>query len=440
MKTIQNVKIEKIVFKGLGLGHAENKTIFVQQAIPGDIVDVQVINEKKETVLSSPIKYTKKSEHKIDSPCEAFGKCGGCDWVDVEYSHQLELKRDILIDLFGDTVDEDKILPVIASPQKTDYRNKAFQPVQDVKGKIRIGMFEKKSHRVIQHRNCSLQPDIFDNIFREVKKYLVDSNAKVYDEKTHKGNVRHIGVRYSENLNEIIVIIVTKNRKLPFTQQLQKTLLSKYPNIVGIVQSINSDQKNKILGDDEKIIYGRRYLNDKLADVKYQVGYDSFYQINSSTTELLYDAIKDNIEDEKIIDAYCGAGTISLFIANKANRVVGIDSNTSSIENANKNAKLNAINNCRFILGKVEDEISKLSLDNFDTIIFDPPRKGIDNSILDKVVESKINKIIYISCNPSTQKRDLLFLRKKGYNIDKIQPFDMFPQTWHIENLVILSR
>ncbi|MEA1973763.1 MAG: hypothetical protein U9N34_10805, partial [Candidatus Cloacimonadota bacterium] len=240
MKSIQAVKIEKIVFKGLGLAHSNNETLFVQQTIPGDILDVNIINQKKNSILAEPKKFHQKSKYKSKAKCEVFGKCGGCDWLDVEYHHQLKLKRDMLVDLFSDIVDESAISEVIPSPQRTNYRNKVFQPVQKIDGKIEIGMFEKRSHKVIQHRNCYLQPDFFDKVFADVKEYLIKSNAKIYDEKNHQGNVRHLGIRNSKNNNEFILIIVTKNRKLAFTKQLVKSMTEKYPNLVGIVQNINS--------------------------------------------------------------------------------------------------------------------------------------------------------------------------------------------------------
>jgi 23S rRNA (uracil1939-C5)-methyltransferase len=262
-----------------------------------------------------------------------------------------------------------------------------------------------------------------------------------YKEETHSGNIRHIGFRVSRN-NEIIVIIVTKKSRLAFTNGLIRTLIENYPTITGIVQNINPTRGNTIVSEHDKLLFGEAHFFEDVLGLKFKVNYQSFFQVNLKIADLLFQFIIQHLQKKDIvIDAFCGIGIIALLIAKSVTKVIGIESNKQAYKDALENAAINSVENVSFSLGKVEELLANLlQNDVVNTIIFDPPRKGLDASILEIVCQSNIEKIIYISCDPLTQKRDVASLLKENFSIEEIQPFDMFPHTFHIENVIILKR
>ncbi len=439
MRIIKELKIEKLVYKGLGLGFENSQPVFVSNAVPGDVLDVLVISTRRQVSFAKIEKIIKSSTQRIQPECEVFGKCGGCDWLCISYDDQLKFKQEIVEDIFKN-VEIEKINKIIASG-KEPYRNKSFFPIAKRDGKPITGMFESRSHNVIPHKKCSLQPEFFDDICNKVMSYIEASKMQVYNERNHAGNARHIGIRYAIGTNEIMVILVTRNRKIPFSKQLVRVLCESYPNIVGIIQNINPDKTNVILGDDEKILFGRDFIKEQIGKIKFKLNYKSFFQVNTKQAEKMYEFVKQSIsEGSHVIDAYCGVGSIGLFLSDKAAKVIGIENNVKAVQNAKKNAKLNNIDNCEFVAGYVETELPKILKNNkIDTIIFDPPRKGLEQRIIDNI-PSEIRKIIYISCDPMTQVRDIKLMIEKGFAPKEMQPIDMFPHTFHIENVIILER
>lgn len=435
---ISNLKIEKLVYQGYGLGFADSNPVFVLNAVPGDVVDVQVDYQKGKSRFASIKNIIQTSLQRIEPGCEVFGDCGGCDWLELHYETQLEAKNEIVSEIFRNVpiVETRKI---IASPQQFHYRNKSYFPISESGGEPVIGMFARNSHDVITHEQCRLQPQIFDEIIAEFISYLKASHILIYNEKTGKGTARHLGIRYSEITGEIIIIFVTKTRKIPFTNQLVRVLTQKFPQIVGIVQNINPNRTNVILGDDEKILFGRDHIFEQIGQNMFKLNYKSFFQVNSKIAEKMYEFVKSNLMQSKnIIDAYCGVGSIGIYVSDIVENVTGIENNQNAVEDARKNTNLCKQNNCRFLVGNVEDVLPDLE-ENFDTIIFDPPRKGLDGKIISAIPEYT-SKIIYISCDPTTQQRDVAKFLAKGFEAKVMQPFDMFPNTYHIENVIVLER
>ncbi|MDD3050180.1 MAG: 23S rRNA (uracil(1939)-C(5))-methyltransferase RlmD [Candidatus Cloacimonetes bacterium] len=440
---INSLKIEKIVSQGHGLAYADGKPVFVQSGLTGDVVDLEVIHETGKAIFGRILAYHQHSEFYSEPKCEVFGICGGCDWLNMKYSRQLLVKEQLLRDTFSQLTENCDIFHnICASPQEDHYRNKVFLPVSKKKKDILFGMFARKTHEVIPHQNCRLHKTILENIADDIINYVRKSNLEIYNELNQTGNLRHIGFRVVEKSGEIVVVLVTKNSKLPFSKQLVRSLTDKYPQVVGIIQNINPKQTNRITGDDSKIIFGRPFLYDSIGEIKLKLHYLSFFQINNLLTECLYQEIEDNIfSGDSVIDAFSGVGTIGLFIAKKANQVVFIESNTQACSDAEDNIKLNNQTNCTVINGKVEEQIQALIKEqNFNTVIFDPPRKGLDSKTIKAITESGIQKIIYVSCNPATQVRDLKEFLNSGYKLTKVRPFDMFPHTHHLENLAILQK
>lgn len=439
MRIIKELKIEKLVYKGFGLGFENSQPVFVSNAVPEDVLDVQVISTRRQVSFAKIEKVIKSSPKRIEPDCEVFGKCGGCDWLNISYDDQLKYKQEIVEEIFQN-IEIEKINKIIASG-KEPYRNKSFFPVAKKDGKPITGMFESRSHNVIPHKKCSLQPPLFDDICEKVISYIEASKMQVYNDRNHAGNARHIGIRYAEKTNEIIVILVSRNRKIPFSKQLVRILCESYPNIVGIIQNINPDKTNVILGDDEKILFGRDFIYEQIGKTKFKLNYKSFFQVNTKQAERMYEFVKHSVsEGSHVIDAYCGVGTIGLYMAGKTAKVIGIENNVKAVQDAKENAKLNKIDNCKFVAGYVETELPKILKNNeINTIIFDPPRKGLEHRIIDSI-PPEIKKIIYISCDPMTQIRDIKLMMEKDFMPKEMQPFDMFPHTFHIENVIILER
>mgnify|MGYP006278910807 CR=1 FL=1 len=440
MQEIKNIKIEKAVYNGYGLAHANNKTILIENVLPADIVDVRIYKDKKKVRFAKPTKFRRKSRHHIPIKCNSFGKCGGCNWLNAKYESQLEFKQCITAEIFN-KIDPQKIENIQASPEIYNYRNKSFLPVSEKLSEPIFGMFAKETHSVITHEHCYLHPNIFEEIALNVLNYIKSEKIDIYDEKSHKGNLRHIGFRISANKKELLLILVTKNKKLPRIKEFTKLIRAKFPIIKGIIQNINKAKTNKILGNKEKIHYGKPFFKETINEKVYKINYKSFLQINTKLTEKLYDYVLSNIESgTRLIDAFSGIGTIGISLADKCKKIIFIEYSSKACADTVENCKFNQIPDEKYLImnGKVENKINEAIRHQPETIIFDPPRKGIDKKTLESVMNKAIPKIIYISCNPMTQARDIKILQTK-YNLEKIKPFDMFPQTYHIENVAILK-
>ena len=431
------VTIEELIYKGYGLAHDQGKVLLIPYSVPQQTVLYQNVSEKKNYCIAKIDKIVTESSYTRDKKCSAFGSCGGCQWLHIKYSFQKQSKKDIIQSIFKFA--SVTINSIIFSESEFHYRNKVFFPVGQKGSVFFYGIFKSGTHQIVTHSNCELIPPIFDQIAQEIMSYLKEVKETAYQEETHSGNVRHIGFRINKKGN-ILVIIVTRKRKLSFTKQLVRMICSKFSSVTGIIQNIQPQKGNTILGDDHKLLYGSDFFIDTIGHIKYNLNYKSFFQINHDIAEKLFSFLHSKINnDEIVIDAYCGVGAISLSLASKAKKIIGIELNPHAINDAQKNAELNDIVNADFFSGKVEDILPEIKLKSIDTIIFDPPRKGLDSKIIEFLSSFLIKKLIYVSCHPQTQKRDVLRLQNIGYKIIEIQPFDMFPQTYHIENVIIMN-
>lgn len=432
---VENIRIEKLVNQGYGLGYYEGNTLFIPYVLPGDLVDVEITKTKKAVWFGTPIKIVESNYAHRTELCEVTEKCGGCDWLFVPYHKQLEFKQQIIEDTFKRREKDNVIKPIIACTPNKQYRNKSYLPVGIKKGEINIGMYERKSHTIIPFLHCQLLPECYEAIYLVLMDYIHKSKIEIYNELTTKGNLRYVGIRSNQDNSEILVFLITKNRKLPFSNQLVRDILSVSERIVGVVQNINPEATNNVLGTENKILTGKDYLQYRIGKNTFRVSLQSFLQVNRNQIESLYQIVKDNIEaGSTVVDAYSGTGTIGIHVADKAKKVYCIESNETAHNDAVINANQNNIENVEFKNAKVEDLIKELTNDKkIDTIIFDPPRKGLDSTIIDVTTKAKIKQIIYVSCNPATLQRDITAFIDNGYRIDFIQPVDMFPHTYHIE-------
>jgi 23S rRNA (uracil1939-C5)-methyltransferase len=465
---IHYLSIEKVAMHGYGIGYHEGKTVFVPFTMPGDCVNVQIRIEKSKVIFGTVLEYIDASELGIIPACDAFGgehPCGGCDWLMAPYRTQVYWKTELIKEVFGQLGCAELVGKTVGSPQTQFYRNKSFLPVGMVsetpdrmqgdeyppaqqmdiyaakQKQISFGMFERYSHSVIPHRQCLLQPPVMDAILNEIMAFAHTVKLEAYDEASHNGVLRHVGIRTNQAGDEIVIILVTRTARFPFTNQLVRNLTTSFPAIVGIIQNINRNVGNVIMGTEDKLLYGTAYLHESIGQTRYRIHYQSFFQINAGTTALLYKHLLSCLSPEDcVLDAYCGIGSIGLFIAPAVKHVVGIEEFAPAIADAEYNQHLNGISNAVFQIGKVEDILpAMMEQHSFTTVILDPPRKGVERSALEALVKHQIPQIIYVSCNPMTVARDIRILLENGYTVCDIQPFDMFPQTWHIETVVRLQ-
>ena len=438
MQKISQLKIEKLVFKGYGLGFDHHTPVFVSNTVPGDVVEVTLDYRKGDCLFASISEIVSPSPERIAAGCEVFGTCGGCDWLTLTYQDQLKYKQIITDEIFH-KISVEKVLPICGCAFPDFYRNKGFFPVSQQNGIPIVGMYAKKTHDVIPHEHCLLHPEMFDRIIEVFRQYLMASRLPVYDEKTGHGNIRHLGIRYSATSGELLIVLVTKSRKLPFSHQLVRVLQENFPNLTGVVQNINPHSTNVILGEEDKIIFGRDHIFTELAGKRFKLNYKSFFQINEQTAKNLIEFIRTEVSGN-ILDAYCGVGSIGIALADQAEKVIGIENNPAAVNDATRNAEINLLSNCHFICDDVEQKLPEIcQKEQINTIIFDPPRKGLAASIITKL-PPQITKIIYISCDPKTQARDVEKLISSGFVAGSRRAFDMFPHTYHIENVVILER
>jgi 23S rRNA (uracil1939-C5)-methyltransferase len=440
---IQSLKVEKIVYKGLGLGYHNRTPVFVYQGLPGDDAAVRVIHKRGEVFFAEIFSYNKRSEYQVPVPCEVFKDCGGCDWLHVAYKDQLRFKQEIVREFFEQfTADKNMISRIIASEKINFYRNKIYLPVGETEYGLTAGIFARRSHRIITHKRCYLQPENSEKIIACSLELLAKANVTWYDEKKGRGTLKYLGLRYSEHEDRFVFIIVTNTMKLPFSKTIAGGLAEKFPRIAGVVQNINEGQSNRILGDKTKILWGRDFLTEKIGEITFKTQYLSFFQINTAQTKNILDYLKKELGSEDVvIDAYSGIGAIGIYIADKVKKVICLEQLQQAVTDGQENCRINGVDNCRFICTQVEKELGYLlGKASADVIILDPPRKGVEKGVIEDIAQSPIRKIIYISCDIATQKRDVELLIRKGFMVKKIQPFDMFPHTYHIENLVIMTR
>ncbi len=429
--TIENLLIEKMTINGFGIGYHESKTAFVVGGIKGDIVNAKIYHSKKNLLFTQIESFAKKSKLRTEkTDCKYCNICGGCIWLDVSYENQLKLKQSSMEELFS----EYEIEKIVSSPKNSHYRNKSFFPIS---ADGTIGMFEKNSHNVINSQDCILHPKVFHEIISEVEEYIKKSKVKIYDEKRDTGSLKSVGFKINE-LGEILVILVAKNKKLPFIKTLVSNLKEKFPQIRGIV--LNTNKTSEVLGNENTTLDGQDFLLYKIKNKVFKVDANSFFQINLAQTEKLYDFVKNCVEgNSTVIDAYSGVGTIGIYLADKLKTVYCVEENPFSIKNLQENIRMNSCENVKFSHEKVENFLNNLQIaGKADWTIFDPPRSGLDKSIIEKC--DAIPRIIYISCNPVTLLRDVQRLENIGFAVKKIQPFDMFPYTHHIETVAILEK
>lgn len=411
-----------------GVGKYENYIVFSRYVLPNETWNIKIKSINKNIIQGLPIKPLELSKERINQICPNFPKCGGCDSLHLDYDNQINYKlnylKETLKKVGNITNDIDKI---IKSDNQYYYRNKVQMPFND----NTYGFYESNTNNIIKTNNCFIHFKINNDIYNDISNLLINNPL----------DLRHIVIRNSYYYQDIMIIFIL--RKKQDIKNIITPLLNKYQNIKSIYININNTNSNVIFGDKEYLIYGEKTIKDKILNLDYLISPKSFFQINNLQTEKLYQEainLANLSKNNNVIDAYCGIGTISLSLSKYVNKVYGIEIVEDAIKDANKNKVLNNINNVDFILGKSEDVIPNLlKYNKIDILFVDPPRKGLDSKLVNTILNNHINKIIYISCNPATLARDLKLL-SNNYNINNITMVDMFPNTKHVESVVLMSR
>ena len=440
-------KIIDISHDGKGILKPWGYTVFTQGGIIGDEVSVKIIETKKNYAIGKTMAIDEPSKHRVEPMCKISNICGGCQLQELDYGTQLQIKtnkvKNDLVKIGG--LDDVIIHDTIGMKEPYRYRNKVQIPVGREKGETVIGFYKKGSHVIANTNTCIIQHEIADKAIEAVRKYMKEFNIEPYDAKTGQGHIRHIIVKTSFETKDTMVIIVTNKEHLPNKNQLLDRLKRAIPELKSLIHNINNKKTNIVMGIKTRVIYGEDHIIDYIGDLKFKISGESFFQVNPVQTEVLY---KKALEyaglkgDEIVFDIYCGIGTISLLLAQKSKKVYGIESVKEAIVDAKENAKINGINNVEFHCGNAEEVFPELYSKGIkaDVVVVDPPRKGCDTSVLDTIIKMQPEKVVYVSCNPSTLARDLKYLSQNGFEALEVQPVDMFPQGVHVEVIVGIQR
>ena len=432
-------------FEGEGIAKINDFTIFVPNAIKGEKVKILIVKVLKSYGYGKIIDLLEKSIDRVESDCNTYKRCGGCSLRHIKYEKTLEMKQNAVQSLVN------KILKNKIEVQKTlgmenpyYYRNKAQYPVgKNSEGKAQIGVFANRTHEIIPIQECYIQNKKSQEVAKFVIEFINANNISVYNEKTRKGLVRHIVTKVGVKTNEIMCVIVINGKEIPKEKELVTEVTKKFPEVKTIVKNINTQNTNVVMGKENIVIYGSGYIKDQLGKYIFKISPHSFYQVNPIQAENLYNIVVQaaNISKNDIVfDLYCGIGTISLFMAQYAKKVYGIEIVEQAIQDAKENAKINNIENAEFIAGDVEnvlDDLINVKKVIPDVIMIDPPRKGMDNKSVENILNIKPKKLVYISCNPATLVRDLAKFEEE-YEVKTIKPVDMFPFTSHVECVAVL--
>lgn len=442
------LEIEDCGIDGEGIGKADGFTVFVKDAVIGDTVTAKIIKAKKNYGYGRLMEVLKPSPYRVELKCEFARQCGGCQLQALSYDQQLVFKTNKVkghLERIGGFTDI-PMEPIIGMDELFHYRNKAQFPVgRNKEGKIVTGFYAGRTHNIIENRDCALgvaeNKEVLDRVIAHMEKYGIEP----YNEATGKGLVRHVLIRYGYFTKEVMVCLILNGNKIPKEELLVKSLCE-IPGMTSITINVNKKRSNVILGEEICLLWGQEYITDRIGDISYQISPLSFYQVNPMQTQKLYAKALEYADlhgQETVWDLYCGIGTISLFLAQKAKFVRGVEIVPAAIENAKENAKLNGLENTEFFVGKAEEVLPREYKKNgvyADVIVVDPPRKGCDETLLETMVEMNPERIVYVSCDSATLARDLKYLCERGYELRKVCPVDQFGMTVHVETVVLLSQ
>ncbi|HCG3024545.1 TPA: 23S rRNA (uracil(1939)-C(5))-methyltransferase RlmD [Clostridium perfringens] len=438
-------------YEGEGIAKIDNKyPIFIEGALKGEKVKVRIVKVNKNFAYGKLMEVLEPSDERVNPPCAIYKRCGGCKLQHASYKAQLDFKWDRVKDCVSKIGKLDPIIVKypLGMENPWRYRNKVQLPIGLINGEVKIGFFAPRSHDIIDMESCLIQDEIGDKVVKLTREWIEKFNIRPYNvdgEYDEKGIVRHIMIRRGFTTNEVMIVLVTNGENLPHKEEFVDLMVKNIPGIKSVIQNINSKKTNVILGLESKTLWGEDTISDYIGDFRFNISPLSFFQVNPTQTEVLYGKALEYANltgNEEVFDAYCGTGTITLFLSQKAKKVYGVEIIPQAIDNAWINAKENKVENVEFFVGESEVVIPDLINKGVkaDVVVVDPPRKGCDKKLLDAITNIDAKKIVYVSCDPSTLGRDLAILEENGYKTLEVQPVDMFPNTSHVENVAKLIK
>ncbi|WP_082146980.1 23S rRNA (uracil(1939)-C(5))-methyltransferase RlmD [Rubeoparvulum massiliense] len=442
------ITIKSIGINGEGIGYYQKKIIFVPGALPQEEVMVMVIDENERFARGKLVSIKNPSSQRLTPPCEQYEACGGCQLQHLDYAGQLEAKRQIVIDSFQKYVPNlhVEVKPTMGMENPWGYRNKIqVQVGRGAKGELLTGLYEMGSHNLVEMSSCQVHHPKLNHILNVTKKLLADFKVPPYDERKDTGVIRTIVARYAFATNQAQLTLVTATDNLPRLKELVLELRFQLPELVTIAQNINPIKTSLVFGNDTRILWGQEQIEERLGELSYALSPRSFFQLNPQQTVHLYHEVKRQAQltgTENVVDAYCGSGTIALWLAQDAAEVRGMDITPEAIEDAWANAERNGIKNVQFLTGKAEEVLPAWVEEGFipDVLVVDPPRTGLDSSLIRTILKVQPQRMVYVSCNPSTLAKNVAELVAGGYEVAEVQPVDMFPMTSHVETIVALYK
>lgn len=444
------IEPQKLVYEGAALAKLEGYPIFIEGACPGDKLKIKITKANKNFAAAVIEEIIEPSSHRVKPFCPMHNVCGGCGWQHIDYDFQLEQKRNIVEENVKKITGEDiEVKPVIASPETRAFRSKVQYPVAQTKVSKRLlaGYYKKGSHELVNIKFCPIQPKIIDKITEFIRQNAQELGISGYNEKLHKGDLKHIVYRYSRSENNLIVIFVVNDSQLRDKfKKLSKKLTDEFAHIKGCLINYNPQKTNLIMSNDTRKITGENFITEKIGDKIFKISANSFFQVNIGSAENIFnivkDIIKNNYKDCRILDAYSGVSSFGIWLSDAAKEVVSVEEAPSATKDAAENVKLNNVTNLTALNGDAKKIFEELIArgQKFDVTVLDPPRKGCERESLDYAVKLSERAIIYVSCNPSTLARDLKYLHENGFKTKYIQPVDMFCHSYHIESVAWLEK
>ena len=441
MQKIVRGKATDLSSEGKGVVKIHNDIVFVDGLFPNEEADIEIMYHRAGVYFGKVKKLYNLSNDRIQPKCKICTSCGGCQYQQLDYQAQLKYKtkrvKEALTRIAKVKAD---VLTCVGMEDPYNYRNKIQVPfVKDRNGKVKFGFYKENSHIIMPIKECAIEDKRAAPILWDIKLLLEEMNIPCYNEDSGKGILRYVLIRTSHHYEELMVVLVTTQMNFPGQRNFINELVNRHPEITTVVENVNSRHTNVILGNQEKVLYGPGHIKDDILGLTFEISASSFFQVNPAQVEKLYTYALNLIDFSKkevVLDAYSGVGTIGLIAAKNAKKVISVEINKSAHKNAIENAKRNNINNIEFVCADAGEYISK-SDEDIDVLIMDPPRSGSDETFLSTVMNKRIKKIIYISCDPETLARDIAFLSSM-YEVNYVQPVDMFPMTAHCETVVSL--
>lgn len=438
---IYKAKCVDLNHEGLGVFKIDDFTVFSNNALIGETAKIKINKINSNYALAETVEILESSPDRVTPKCKIFSDCGGCDLMHMNYKSQLEFKKNMALSTLKKIghLENINFLGIEGASNIYNYRNKVQVPFSTANNKTICGFYKKKTHYIVPLEECFIQPNEATDISKFIKNLCNEYKIDGYSDKNKTGIIRHVLIRKTYDNNYMVILVATTS-KVPFINEIVEKIKKRYDFVSSILLNIQEKDTNVVLGDKTITLFGKDEITDEINGYKFKLSSNSFLQVNHEQTEKLYNIVKEFASlknNEVLLDTYCGVGTIGITLANNAKEVYGIEIVKEAIEKAKENALINGITNCKFFVGSAEEVISDLNV-SFDVAVFDPPRKGCDQKFLEAIVNKRIKRIVYVSCDVATLARDLLYL-KEYYNIDRVKCVDLFPNSCHVETVVAMS-